>query len=83
MIFNIQNENNTYKKISIVSKDSLGRISIPGPGPGPSPILGPGPSPILGPGPSPYNPTLTLNKVNERDVLNVCLAPLSDIYVNA
>ena len=55
MRFNIQNENNTYKKISIVSKNSLGRISIPGPGL--------------------YNPTLTLNQVDGRDVLNVCLAP--------
>ena len=70
MIFNIQNENNTYKKISIVSKNSLGRISTYGP------ILGPGPipGPILGP----YNPTLTLNQVDERDVLNVCLAPIQN-----
>ena len=63
MIFNIQNENNTYKKISIVSKNSLGRIFLP----------------IPGPIPGPYNPTLTLNQVDERDVLNVCLAPLSNI----
>ena len=66
MIFNIQNENNTYKKISIVSKNSLGRISIPGPGPIPGPI------------PGPHNPTLTLNQVDERDVLNVCLAPIQN-----